>query len=551
MKKQWHIWHTRTSECLSPDAIVEALLTKRGYCTEEERHLFLNPRLQNLADPFRLPDMLKAVIRVEQALAKKESILIYSDYDVDGMTSAAVLYRFLTSLGGKVRVFVPDRQTEGYGLSFSGMERALAEGTKPELFMVLDCGTTSAKEISHLKSQEIDSIIIDHHTIPAIPAEPLAFINPQNTDEDQTLATVGLVFKFCHAFLKNRQTPNVFDLKKHLDLVALGTVADLVPLQGDNRILVRQGLNEMKQTAHIGLQELMRRAGVKRTPTPGTCGFMLGPRLNASGRLANARAGFELLVTHDRSFARKLTDQLETLNRERQAIEQAVLEEAEIQAIEYMKEHDRVIVVASRAWHQGVIGIVASRLLKRYHRPSIIISINENGKGKGSSRSIEGCSMIDLLNACKSSLLLYGGHAMAAGIEIEEGKIDSFRVTCNEWLNQHISAEAFKPSLKIDFFLRGNELTEELVSSMIQLEPFGQQNQAPVFMVSQVRTITSRPFGNKHLKLTLEANGNRFDAIAFNMADTYPKTSFFNIAGHWEWDEFTDTPNFRILDWQS
>ena len=268
----------------------------------------------------------------------------------------------------------------------------------------------------------VEVIIIDHHELPEALPEAYALVNPQKGAEDHILATVGLVFKFCHAFLKLRNDPDLFDLKGCLDLIAVGTVADIVPLLEDNRILVHHGLKRLAKTNHVGLQELMQAAGIRRRPTPVTVGFMIGPRLNASGRLAQAKFGWELLTTQDRRRAAKLAKQLNDWNRERQDLEQQAAYEAEAVITKKVGENPKIVVVASREWHQGVIGIVASRLQKMWYCPIIVISIDEEGKGKGSGRSIEGCSLMDGLRHCQDLMISFGGHAMAAGLEIQADK---------------------------------------------------------------------------------------------------------------------------------
>lgn len=532
---------------------MKILLEERGVCTDEDRHEFLNPRLQNLSDPLRLPDMLKAVERVERAIEHDESILIYSDYDVDGMTSGALLYRFLKTLGAEAGVFLPDRMMEGYGLTMEGLRRALLQ-RQPRLLLALDCGTTSAKEIEFLAEQGIEVIIIDHHELPAQLPEAYAFVNPHRSTEaeDQFLATVGLVFKFCHALLKIRDDSDLFDLKKHLDLVALGTVADLVPLQKDNRILVQQGLKGMGSTHHVGLKELMRRAGIKGLPTPSTCGYILGPRLNASGRLAQGRSGWELLTTDDHELARQIADELEILNRRRQQIELQAVNEAEAWLEEnYHPQRDRCIVVASKSWHQGVVGIVASRLMRKYYRPTVVISVDESGLGKGSCRGIEGCSLMDALRDCENFLQTFGGHAMAAGLEIDGERIDAFRAELNRWHAEHVKEIYFEPRLNIDFELGGKELSAKLAATLAQMEPFGRGNPSPVFVVKDVEVITPRIFAQKHLRFRGRADGKTFDVVAFGMGSQKPPSARPNLAGYWEVDDYTGNPCFRMIHWSA
>ncbi|GAB4244464.1 MAG: hypothetical protein OHK005_09380 [Candidatus Methylacidiphilales bacterium] len=550
--RRWVLVDSPPPESLEPDAIVETLLIRRGLETPEQQQHFLEPRLSRLCDPLRLPDIRPAVARVERALRDQEPILLYSDYDVDGMTSCAVLYRFLKKLGGQVTAFQPERLSEGYGVSFSGIERAIGSGTRPGLFIALDCGTTSIAEMRSLADRGVDAIIIDHHELAAELPTCCALVNPQRGKTDRYLATVGLAFKFCHALLKLRDDPKLFDLKEVLDLVALGTVADLVPLEGDNRILVYQGLKRMQITTHVGLRELMQTAGLRRPPTPATLGFVLGPRLNASGRVAAAALGFELLVTTDRDRAQALARELEGFNRQRQELEQQAVEEAEeMLASVFDPAEDRCIVVASPHWHQGVVGIVASRLSKMFYRPAIVISIDANGHGKGSARGIEGFSLMDGLRGCARHLKKFGGHALASGLEIEVERIDAFRQDLNLWLKTHSPESAYQETVRADVRLPAHGLTEGLALGLARLEPFGQKNPAPVLWVESLRFLSEpRSFGRNHLKMKLGNDQTEFDAVGFGFGQRARPTEPFEVVGFWEWDSFTDRPGFRLLDWR-
>jgi single-stranded-DNA-specific exonuclease len=532
--------------------LINLLLAQRGLKTEDERESFLRPRLKDLSDPLRLPDMCEAVQRVKEAVAQKENILIYSDYDVDGMSSSALLYRFLVKLGASVTVFIPERLNEGYGLSMHGLERALSP-VEPDLLIALDCGTTSVEPVQFLRDRGIDVMILDHHELPegGLPAAQV-MVNPQRGTEDHYLATAGIVFKFCHAYLKMEQREDLFDLKQHLDFVALGTVADLVPLEQDNRILVRYGLDQMASTAHVGLKALMQAAGVRSTPSPSTVGYMLGPRLNASGRLAEALSGWKLLTTADPKEAEDISRELDCLNRERQRLELKVVEEALAMVEELPPEHKtHCIVLASRHWHQGVIGIVASRLQRKHHLPTIVISIDEKGQGKGSGRSLPGCSMMDALRAQRSFLSKFGGHPMAAGLEIEEARIEEFREAINHWVGSQIQEDVFEPSLQVDLQLPAHFLTEEFARELKKLEPFGKKNESPIFSVAGIHLVGGpRFFGSNHLRFRVEGEGNQFNAVAFGLASEVLPQGEFELAGHWEIDDFNNRPSFRALAWR-
>lgn len=547
--KHWKVSESKEFDFHDSGQILVRLLEGRGITGEEKQEQFLQPRLSDLSDPLRIPDMEKAVIRVEEALRSGQRILIYSDYDVDGMTSGALMFRFLTQMGKHVKVFIPERISEGYGLSIAGLERAFTKG-KPDLLLALDCGTTSREEVAYLKEKGVDVVIIDHHELPPELPDAYAIVNPQRGMHDHILATVGLVFKFCHAFLKLRNAPDLFDLKAHLDFVAMGTVADIVPLLEDNRILVYHGLKRLSNTTHIGIQELMQIAGVHYRPTPVTIGFALGPRLNASGRMAEAQLGWELLITQDRMRAATLARKLDLLNRRRQEEEQLALQEAEEMLDKNPKLSAKCVVVASKNWHQGIVGIVASRLQRTHYCPTIVISIDEQGRGKGSGRSIEGCSIMDGLRHCQSSLLGFGGHAMAAGLEIEMDKISVLRHDLQAWLSDTYPDSVYERQIHVDFELPGTALTKNLAEDMMKMEPFGRLNPEPVFAVREVSILSHpRVFGKNHVRFRATANHTTFDVVGFNVADTLLEYSRFDLAGNWSIDSFSQKPCFRIIDY--
>lgn len=521
--KKWVLPGSAPDSSGDVEAVLAYLLKRRGFASQDDRERFLSPRLKNLADPLRIPDMERAVRRIDAALLAQEQILIYSDYDADGMTSSALLYLFLRELGASVRVFLPDRMGDGYGLSEGGIQRILEDGQpRPSLVIALDCGTTSRTEVDTLNGLGIDVVIIDHHELPEKYPNAHALVNPQRSDHDRNMATVGLVFKFCHAFLKLKGDPGLFDLKRYLDLVALGTVADLVPLEDDNRIFVYQGLKKMAETENLGLQELMRTSGLKRPPTPSTLGFVLGPRLNASGRVAGAMLGWELLTTRDRARAMELSQQLDGFNRQRQKLEQDALEEAEASlGTVFDPEKDRCIVTASRDWHQGVIGIVASRLLRSYYKPSIVISIDENGKGKGSARGIDGFSLMDALRNCREHLIKFGGHAMAAGLTLGREDFPAFAPAFDAAVRELTGRDTFEPVIETDGSLESGYANAE-VAGMLQQQVWGAGFAAPLFL-DEFTVRNQRLVGEKHLKLSLERGHQRFDAIWFGHDQSLPE----------------------------
>jgi single-stranded-DNA-specific exonuclease len=462
---------------LSVPVTIAQVLANRGFRDVTAARAFLQPQLRQLRDPFELPDMAVAVDRLRAAISRREKIVIYGDYDVDGVTSGALLLRVLRVAGANVVNFLPHRMDEGYGLSADGIARCLKEH-QPELLIAVDCGTSSADEIAGLKKRGIDVIVLDHHEPPdQLPRCPV--VNPKRV-HGEPLASVGVTFKVAHALLKRNRQIDV-DLRDHLDLVAVGTVADVVPLTGENRILVRAGLERLPRTGKVGLRALMDVADVPDQVTPYHIGFRLGPRLNAAGRLGDAMAALELLLTDDGPRAAELATLLHEHNAERQRIEERIVHEALAQAEKRIS--DRVLVLASADWHIGVIGIVASRVLQEHYRPTVIIGHD----GKGSCRSITGFSIVAALAQCQDLLVRYGGHDMAAGLSLVPGKIDELRRRLNQCAEMTLPSEVLQRTVHIDAVVRLADLDADFFSAMRQLEPCGQDNPTPVFAATGLR----------------------------------------------------------------
>src|SRR5438552_11021607 len=341
---------------------------RKGFANAEEVETFLRPRLKSLSDPFLLPNMQAAAQRVLAALDRRERVVLFGDYDVDGVTSLALLAEMLRAYGGAPELFLPVRMEEGYGLSPESVERCLGQH-QPQLLIAIDCGTSSLKEIADLRKRGVDVIVLDHHEPKSALPDCIALVNPKTTESGfEYLCSVGIVFKLCHALLKTAPLPG-FDLKSKLDLVALGTVADIVPLRAENRVLVQRGAIEIGKTSRIGLRKLMQVAGVRPPILPEDIGYRLGPRLNAAGRLSTAEKSLRLLLTDDDSEATMLAAELDRQNRERQEVEKQIFELATGKLKErFDATYDAAIVVGARDWHQGVLGIVASRIARRYHR---------------------------------------------------------------------------------------------------------------------------------------------------------------------------------------
>ena len=503
---------------LSP--VVVSLALQRGHTDREGFEQFLHPRLKDLGDPHALPGVEAAVRRILEAVDRRESVVLYGDYDVDGVSSLALLATVLGAYGLEPRPFLPTRLEEGYGLSVKGIENCL-EGHSPGLLIAADCGTNSREEARILRERGIDLIILDHHEpSPEGVAACVALVNPKLGDDYHYLCTAGVVFKIAHALLRARPVPD-FDLKEHLDIVALGTIADIVPLEAENRLFARRGLAQLERTVHPGLIALKSVAGVTSPIRTHDVGFKLGPRLNASGRLDTAVASLDLLLCQDPARARLLADSLDRQNRERQELELATREDAErIIAGLPPARRSHAIVVGSRGWHPGVVGIVASRISKQYHRPTFVIGIDENGLGKGSGRSIPGISLVEALDSCRDLIEAGGGHEMAAGVSVREENLDAFREALIRSVEAQAEADTLVSKILIDAEIRFPELTLELLDSYELLRPFGTSNPQPVFMATSVRLAAEpRVIKEKHLKFRFEQDGVELEAIYFNGAE--------------------------------
>jgi single-stranded-DNA-specific exonuclease len=508
------------TEICGSDCIAR-LLMRKGFATSEEVETFLRPRLSSLSDPFLLPNMGAAVERISRALDRHERIVLFGDYDVDGVTSIALLAEMLSAYGSAPELFLPLRMEEGYGLSRESIERCL-EQNKPRLLIAVDCGTSSVGEIVDLTQRGVDVIVVDHHEPKSALPDCIAIVNPKIDPSSpfHYLCSVGIVFKLCHALLKTRPLDG-FDLKARLDLVALGTVADIVPLRGENRLFVQRGAIEIARSTRPGLKKLIGVSGVRPPILTEDIGFRLGPRLNAAGRLSTAEKSLQLLLTKDEGEAAALADFLDKQNRERQSVEKEVFLAVEEQiARDYNPMRDAAIVVGARGWHPGVLGIVASRISRKYHRPSIVIGVEANAIGKGSGRSIEGFNLVEALNHCPELLEKFGGHEMAAGLTIREEKIDEFAMKFRRVARELLSDECLQPCLRLDHELAFSDLSFDFLRWHEMLQPFGNGNPHPLFLAREVESVaTPRVVNDKHLILRLRQRNYHQRAVYFDAAN--------------------------------
>lgn len=482
--------------------------------------------------------MTVAIRRLMDAIEQKEKIVIYGDYDVDGVTATALLVRVLRSLGADIAFFLPNRIDEGYGLTTDGLDRCLSEHS-PRLLIAVDCGTSSRDQIAGVKQSGVDVIVLDHHTPPANGLPDCPVVNPKRLSENplwKDLCSAGIAFKFAHALLKSANLKSlpakagqISNLKSHLDLVALGTIADIVPLTGENRILARAGLAQIGQTEKIGLKKLMEKADVPhgKTIEPSHVGFRLGPRLNAAGRLGDAQAALELLLTEDEHRAEKLASFLDINNRERQQTEKRVLEEAMGMLSDFDASKERAIVLAKEGWHIGVVGIVAARIVREFYRPTCIIGIDpstslragSDGMGRGSCRSIHGFDITAALGKCSGLLDRFGGHTAAAGLSVRSEFVEKLRKKLNAIAAEQLKPEDLQPRLEIDAEVSLADVTEEMLAELEELEPFGCDNPTPLFCARNLEVKNASTVGadGKHLRLRLSDSEVTLSAIGFGL----------------------------------
>lgn len=502
---------------------IARVLALRGFTTAEEIEMFLNPRLSNLTDPSLLSGIEKAASRVWKAIDSGESITVFGDYDVDGVTSTALLVRVLSVLGAEVHAFIPDRIDEGYGLSSDAVERCLSEYGS-SLVITVDCGTNSIESVNEAQSRGVDVIVTDHHEPDEQTAAAFVLINPKfgTVPALENLSGVGVAFKLAHALVKSgraqkKPTAQNVDLRDYLDIVALGTVADIVPLRGENRIVVRHGLAQLGVSKWAGMEALKKVSSVKGPPDTYHLGFQLGPRINAAGRIGKPMQALQLLVTDAAPEAQRIARLLDETNVQRREIEQEMSDEAfaEIDAYFDPEKHFG-LVVAKEGWHPGVVGIVASRVSRHYRRPAIVMGIDVDGSARGSCRSIPEYNLLDGLQSCDEHLSTFGGHTMAAGLAVHPGAMDAFKVAFNDVVKASLIEVDLAPVQKIDSVVVADELGWDFFDQLKRLQPFGQDNPEPVWALQNVRVSGApRVVGKKHLKLSFAVNGNVFDAIAF------------------------------------
>ena len=530
------------TELQLPKAIA-ALLANRGVTTKESAKDFLEADFARLHDPFLMNGMQQAVDRVIHAFEKKESITVFCDYDVDGVTSAAFLTHFFRDLNCPVEAYLPERQSEGYGLNSEAVRKIRESGAN--LMITADCGITGVKEVALANEIGLDVIVTDHHQVGEEGLPPaVAVLNPHRADCNypyRFLSGVGLAFKLAIAvrkrmYMEGWPKESLPNLKRHLDLLALGTIADVAPLTGENHILTLHGLEMLSVTAKPGLVALKETAGIVGNVDARSVGFGLGPRLNAAGRLGRADSGLHLLTSTDLKEAKSLARELELTNKERKDIqEETVAEAEELFRNEVDIKKDRVIVLASEIFHPGVIGIAASRMVDKYHRPTVLIAI-EGDQGKGSGRSIPKFNLFKAFTDCGEHLLQFGGHAYAAGLTIKEDQVEAFRNAMNEVGHRHLNEEDLIPEVGVDTVLRLDEIDLSFYSRLALLEPFGAENPVPCFLSQGVQFQEVKQIGKEknHVRFRVRQGSGRIEGVGFGLAEVFDSvevaTETFDIA---------------------
>jgi single-stranded-DNA-specific exonuclease len=539
------------------------LLADRGLDNVSTAEAFLRPRLALLEDPFRVPNLEAAARLLEETVAAGRGIVVFGDYDVDGVTSTALLVGLLRAFGVEPRFAVPRRLEEGYGLSRAAIERVLAGGV-PGLFIALDCGTNAIEEVAWLRERGCQVLIVDHHRSKAGLPEGCILINPHVHELPDApwgqLCTVGLVFKLAHGFLKLRRAAHdaraiSLKLADVLDLVALGTVADLVPLTGENRILARHGMKVLEKCARPGLRALFAVSGLQpgQALAASDISYRLGPRINASGRLADAALPVELLLAADPDVCRQAATTLDTLNRERQQIEKQVMIEAE-RLVEQTQLDAPALVVFGENWHPGVVGIVAGKLCRQYARPCIVLG-REGALAKGSGRSIPGLNLVEVLQPCAEFLAHWGGHPMAVGISLDAGRLAEFHAAFSASVRTHGAAlTPESTALKLAAWLEPADLNEEFLHELELFHPFGEANPEPVFGVRGVKLSAPELFGNgESYRCWVPGRAGRVAVVAWKKAANLPPAGTpLDLAAKFYWNFWNGRqyPQLEILAWR-
>ena len=553
MNKKWQIYQSdyekikELQEKYNINKLLATILSNRGIIEEKQIKKFLDPKRTDFYNPFLMPDMESAVNRILKAIENNEKIIIYGDYDVDGITSVTVLKSFFQDRGIHVDEYIPNRLNEGYGLNKTAIEKISKQ--KYMLMITVDCGISAIEEIDYANQLGIETIVTDHHEPGNELPKALAVVDAKRKDNKylcRNLAGVGVVFKLIQA-LSIKLNLDEKEYLKYLDIVCVGTISDIVPLEDENRVIVKLGLKLVSQTRNLGLREILKLSGYQQIDST-TISFGVAPRINACGRMGHQEDALKLFTTKDINEVIKLAEKLNEYNKERQDIEKNIYNEA----IEIIDKDDldkkNTIVVMGKNWHHGVIGIVSSKITELYFKPSILLC-EEDDHGKGSGRSIPGFDLYKALTECKDTINKFGGHSMAVGINVKKEQFNEFRNKLEEIAKeQHI--EEIVPILNIDAQVELDEINKDMVNSLKELEPYGEGNKMPIFAFKNLRIDSIRALSEgKHLKLTLKDKKNIVNAIGFNLgylSSEYKIGDKIDVVGNLEINSFNGVDNLQI-----
>ena len=553
MTKKWQIYQVENEKVEelqkkhNINKLLATILVNRGITEEEQIEKFLQPKRSDFYNPYEMPDMEIAVKRIVKAIEKKEKTIIYGDYDVDGITSVTVLKSFLEERGLEVAEYIPNRLDEGYGLNKTAVENIAKQGYT--LMITVDCGISAIEEIKYANELGIETIITDHHEPGNELPEAIAVVDAKRKDNKypfRNLAGVGVVFKLIQAIGIELKLDEK-EYLKYLDIVCIGTISDIVPLVDENRVIVKLGLKLVEQTRNLGLRGILQSSGYSKIDSS-TISFGVAPRINACGRMGHQEEALKLFLSKEIDEVNELTQKLNEYNRIRQETERNIYADAIMQIERDGLANNNTIVVMGKNWHHGVIGIVSSKITEIYFKPSILLC-EEDGLGKGSGRSIPGFDLYEALTECNDTIEKFGGHSMAVGINVKKSQFEEFKQKLEQIAREkHI--EEIVPILKIDAQISLDEINKEMVDSLKQLEPFGEENKTPLFAFKNLKIDSIRALSEgKHLKLTIKDNRNIVNAIGFNLgelANDYRIGDKVDVVGNLEINSFNGVENIQI-----
>ena len=555
MKKKWTIKNKKTKNEITEEYIkqkyklknlIVKIIEQKNFKNEEELKVFLNPTRNDFYDPYLMPDMEKAVSRITKALKNNENITIFGDYDADGITSTTILKRFFHDINKECNVYIPNRLNEGYGLNKNAIKKLSEDGTN--LIITVDCGITAIEETKYAKELGIDIVITDHHEPGEEIPDAEAVVDCKRKDNKypfRELAGCGVAFKLTQALCKNLEL-NENQALKYLDIACVGTISDVVPLVDENRVIVKLGMLLLKQTKNLGLKQIINNAHFKEFNSMSVA-FGITPRINACGRLGHQDEALELFTTDNQEKATELAKKMDEYNIQRQLEEKRIYDEA----ITLLQEETQTncIVLGHENWNPGVIGIVSSRITEKFYKPSILVCFDKD-IAKGSGRSIEGFDLHKALMECDKYLTNYGGHSLAAGLSLNRKDFEKFKNMINEYAEKNIKDEDLIPTINIDLKLEDSQLNIEDVEELKLLEPFGQSNEEPIFMITNLKVVSIKTLSDgKHLKLYLK-NQNYLDAIGFNLGERANELKIgdtIDIVGNLNINEFNNTKKVQML----